>query len=561
MPVRLTIAAVVALLALSVGAQTASAAARPLSAPKGLNAFLLRVNEPESLYSRSFPRTPSFAWNPVAGAKRYDFEVSTSETFTESALIWTSESSSVKLTSPAATIPISLPWMTGNPYALYVRVRGVAPRGREGRWSAPYGFNMRWRDRPRPLDPQFPGMVRWTPIEGATMYEVWFAGQTTEFFTTTNVADEREFYAFHTQPSWIQSVDWRIRAVRKLYGDIPTGMPRVTYGAWSDWFTNFNPPFNVDFNPPYNPTPAEIALTGTVSGDVVSTPAAPKAHELLPAFMFTGNYRSWGQPGFLDTTTELFHIYLFTDSECVNRVYTSAIVGGPAYAPRLGQTLAYPGTFALRNSARTEWPKYGDEGAVVMWDGTPVKAADSASTGNDLWDTFWPSGGYYWTVVPVFARPDPADPTKIMEYRDIQLPEDVCRAGGAARFGKVSKPVLVGDQAAPYASGLSPDGVKLVPARKAIPSFYGPPLVAWEPVAGAQDYEVQWSRTLNPWRTEPGAAAKATAATSAILPLKPGLWYYRVRGLNPLLPGKPEMTWSKPVALRIAKPRFKIVKR
>ncbi len=558
MPVRVFIAGVIALLALTVGAQTASAAA-PLKAPKGLKAFLLRTNEPESLYNRSFSRTPAFAWSPVAGAKRYEFELSTSENFSESALVWSSAGSAVPLTSPAATIPISLPWMTGNPYALYARVRGIAPKGREGRWSVPYGFNMRWRDRPRPLDPQFPGLVRWTPIEGATMYEVWLSGQTTSFFTTSNVADEREFYDFHAQPWWIQSVNWRIRAVRKLYGEIPTGMPRVTYGAWSDWFTNFNPPFNVDFTPPYNPRPAEIALSGTVSGDVVSTPASPQAHELLPAFMWTGNYRSWGQPGFLDTSTELFHVYVFTDSECVNRVYTSAVVGGPAYAPRLGQTLALPGTFADRNVARNDWLKYGDEGTLVMWDGTPVKAADAAATGNDLWDTFWPSGGYYWTVVPVFARPDAVDPNKIKEYRDIQLPEDVCREGGAARFGKVSKPVLVGDKA-PFASGLSPDGGKLVPAGKAVPSFYGPPLVAWEPVAGAHEYEIQWSKSLNPWRSEATTPLK-TAATSAVLPLKPGRWYYRVRGLNYLLPGKPEMTWSKPVTLRIAKPKFKIVKR
>ena len=125
--------------------------------------------------------------------------------------------------------------------------------------------------------------------------------------------------------------------------------------------------------------------------------------------MFTGNYRSWGQPGFVDPTTELFHIYVFTDSECVNRVYTSAIVGGPAYAPRLGQTLAYPGTFADINVARNGWLKYGAEGAAVMWDGTPVTAKDTATTGIDLWDTYWPSGGYYWTVVPVFAVHDSAD--------------------------------------------------------------------------------------------------------------------------------------------------------
>jgi hypothetical protein len=273
--------------------------------------------------------------------------------------------------------------------------------------------------------------------------------------------------------------------------------------------------------------------------------------------MFTGNYRSWGQPAFLDTTTELFHVYLFTDADCVNRVYTSAIVGGPAYAPRLGQTLALPGTFADRNADRTAWIKYGGEGQTVMTDGQPVQAADAAMTGTDLWDTYWPSGGYYWTVVPVFPRPDLVDPNKIVEYRDIQLPEDVCRAGGAARFGKVSKPVLVGDKA-PYATGLSPAG-KLVPATTTTPVFYGPPLVAWEPVLSAHEYDVQWSRTLNPWRTEPGALK--TGATSAVLPLTVGRWYYRVRGLNYMLPGRPEMTWSQVLSVRIAKPKFKIVKR
>jgi hypothetical protein len=85
------------------------------------------------------------------------------------------------------------------------------------------------------------------------------------------------------------------------------------------------------------------------------------------------------------------------------------------------------------------------------------------------------------------------------------------------------------------------------------------PLVAWEPVYGANEYEVQWSRSLNPWR--PDAAPLTTPATAAVLPVKAGRWYYKVRGLNPSLPKKPEMTWSKPVSLRVARPRFRIVKR
>jgi len=86
MPRRAFVVLSVALLAFLVGAPTASAKAP--KAPKGLKAFLLRVNEPESLYNRNFPRTPAFAWNAVGGAKRYEFEVSTSENFSDSAVIY-----------------------------------------------------------------------------------------------------------------------------------------------------------------------------------------------------------------------------------------------------------------------------------------------------------------------------------------------------------------------------------------------------------------------------------------------------------------------------------------
>jgi hypothetical protein len=174
----------------------------------------------------------------------------------------------------------------------------------------------------------------------------------------------------------------------------------------------------------------------------------------------------------------------------------------------------------------------------------------------DLWDSFWPAGGYYWTVIPVFIANSRSDPTKL-EYRDIQLPEDVCRAGGAVRFGKIGKPVVTGDKS-PYVSGLSTAG-KLAGAKSGSQLFYGFPLVAWEPVFGAQQYEVQWSRTLNPWLPE-SAVAVTTPSTAVVLPLTPGRWFYKVRGLNESLPKKPEMTWSKPISVRIARPRFRIVR-
>ncbi|MEK6274440.1 MAG: hypothetical protein AABM30_03795 [Actinomycetota bacterium] len=511
MPLRLTVAGTLALLALTVGAQTATAAA--LKAPKNVKGFLLRVNEAGSTYDRTFSRTPAFTWSPVAGAKRYAFELTTSSTFAPSGTVWSGVTASA---APVISPNVSLPWITGSPYSLYARVQAIGVGGLAGPESAPYGFNMRWRDKPRPLDPQSPGLVRWTPVEGATAYEVWLYGAGQTFLTTTNVADEREFYGSLTGDA---AVTWRVRAVRKLDGATANGLPRVSFGPWSDEFTNVNPPFQV----------GELNPVATVS-DIISTPANPRAHELTPGFVFTGNYRSWGLPASLDQTTELFHVYVSTDGECVNRVYVGAVVGGPAYAPRLG--------------------KYFSDGPVLMRDGTPVTSVDSGGLGGfiDLWDSSWPGGGYYWTVIPLMQGPGP--------YTDIQLPEDVCRAGGAVRFGKLGRPVVTGDSS-PFVSGLSPDG-KLVGAKSLSQQFYGFPLVAWQPVYSAQAYEVQWSRTLNPWR--PGSLGP-TPATSAALPLPPGRWYYRVRGLNYSLPVRPEMTWSKPVVLHIAKPRFKIVRR
>ena len=96
-------------------------------------------------------------------------------------------------------------------------------------------------------------------------------------------------------------------------------------------------------------------------------------------------------------------------------------------------------------------------------------------------------------------------------------------------------------------------------AATARPSFYGAPLVAWQPALGADQYQVQWSKTQYPWVTK---GEKFTYATSALLTLEPGVWYYRVRGVNFSLPGTARaMSWSAPVGLKVAKPTFAIVKK
>ena len=543
--VLLPILAVVAV-AFAPAAQTAATAA-----PTGLRAFLLRADEP---VTDAFPRTPSFAWNPYARAKSYDFEIATSKTFDDSSIVWSTDSRKTPLAVPAIAIPVALPWMTGSPYALYAHVRAHTPSGLTA-WSTPFGFNMRWKALPEQVLPTIPGLVRWKPIEGATSYEVWFVDVGKVITTSTNVADEREYYSFHPDIQWTGVIQWRVRAVRKLYGSLPNGLPIVSVGPWSPTFVSSNPSFAT----------GPITLLESAS-DSVGTPAAPIAHSLTPAFVWSGDTATNGTSG------RLFRVYVATDRQCVNIVFTGAVVGSPAYAPRTSGPIALPTTTAGITSAQTAYAADGTQPNTYTADyraittseapatstagsSTTSIPADFSATGSlvDLWDSGWPTGRYYWTVVPVREVVSGTN----VQYSDAEVPQDACAAGRVAEFGKASQPAAA-SQTKPYASGLSPDG-ELVAAQTATPSFYRAALIAWEPALGAIGYEVQWSKTKYPWKSA-STTPYYTAATSVLLEgLTAGTWYYRVRGIDPYVPGPvKQMTWSTPVQIKLVKPTFSV---
>jgi hypothetical protein len=606
-----------ALLAALVLCGSADARRSPAPAPQGLHGFVLRADEP---VVHVFSRTPSFGWNPVRGAIAYQFELATSQRFSDSGTIWSAKG----LKTPAVSVPISLPWMTGQPYSLYAHVRAVTRNG-AGAWSAPFGFNMRWPAVPTPLSPSYPGLLRWTPVPGASGYMIWLVDVGKWFTTRANMADEREYYTFHQDPSWTGVVHWRVRATRWLYGETANGIPSVSYGPWSPVYTSTNPPF----------TTGPLTAQATVSG-VVSDAAHTRDHEIMPAFVYHGNTSIWG------TTQELYRVEVFTDEDCLNPVFRGAIVGSPAYVPREVGPNALPtdvnGVAAARNTFLNFGPEpisKTAEGIDVLPNEMDLVSGDSGGdhTGLppaqlvkaakiDLWDSDWAGGHYYWTVMPVDAVPDqqlttvlaaPANtgattitvvdasglvagdalqvgspshenaivqtvagnsitlkagltsfhaagedvvrPSGGVKYVDAELTQDACAAGRMLTFGKSSEPAVTG-QSAPFASGLSPEG-KLVAAASSKPKFYGQPLVAWQPTLATDQYEVQWSHTKYPWRT---VGNKFTWATSLALPLTPGTWYYRVRGLDSLMTGsKPQLSWSDPVRLVVTKPRFRVV--
>jgi hypothetical protein len=543
-------------------------AAKP--APTGLKPFLLRADEAPA---RTFPRTPSFAWKPVRGAVRYEFELATKSKFTDASMIWRTES----LKTPTAAIPLALPWMTGTPYALWAHVRAITKTG-VTKWSAPYGFNMRWTNIPQ-ADASPPGLVRWQPVEGATGYHVWFLGPNKRIATKTNVADEREYWTFHQDSAITGAVRWRVRAVRSKIGATVNGMPAVSYGPWSQVYVDLNPPVST----------ATMSLAGMAS-DTYTNQATP--FRLMPGLAYAGSQGLTDRFATGTPARELYRVYISTDVDCVNIVYKGSVVGSPAWAPRTTGALVLPKTPEELADSRLAWlmgdGKQGDntfavDGAKVaenesllpvssggtgsgtggggsggtgsQSDEDKVEAASLAPPQVDLWDNGWPEHRYYYTVVPV-AITD-LDLDNKLEYYDTELPQDVCASGRVYTFGKVSEAAAATAGAAPYVSGMSPTG-RLFTASRARPSVYGSPLVAWRPALGADRYEVQWSRKAYPWAKR---GSVETPSTAANLPLTPGRWFYRVRGVSLALPeGGRQMTWSDPVAIRVTKPVFKIVR-
>jgi hypothetical protein len=539
------------------------------AAPTGLHAFLLR---PDETAQRYYPRTPSFAWNPVgAQGGSYEFELATSRSFNDADVLF----SYTKLTIPALSIAHQLPWMTGLPYALWAHVRWVSSNGKiVTPWSEPFGFNMRWSDDDYPQQLPAPeGLVRWKPIEGATRYEVLYPdiSPPLSFQTTTNVADEREFFSFKWNSSIWSSVRWRVRAIRYIDDKdlLKNGLPRVSYGPWSKTFTSVNPPLAL----------GALTPTDTVSDtwDKKSQPAQP--HELTPGFAWTPTSAITGQVGSFGSA--LYRVYVFTDDHCVNQVFTGSIVGSPAFAPRVvGGPMLLPQSQKILGTWDT--PPYlvsgggGDEGhsfdatgklvkpSELPGKGQPVNGNTTPDASVDLWDSGWPNGRYYWTVVPVtidFYPPyDAASLDKPVEYHDTAVAQDQCESGLGMSFGKVSQPVVAAASNTPWVSGLAANGRVVASAAK-VPAVHDSPLVAWQPAVGATTYEVQLSRKKYPWAT---TWSTTTPATSIVLPLgksQVGTWWYRIRGINPALPaGAQEMSWSTPVRLRVTGDSFVVVK-
>jgi len=568
-------------IALAFTATAGGSPSKPPAAPVGLHAFELK---PDERVKHTYALMPAFSWNAVRDASTYELQLATSRAFSDATVLYEKS-----YDAPVASIQLQVPWMTGRPYALWVRVRAVTDAG-TSRWGSPFGFNTEWQDVPNKIDKQTPnGLIRWSPVDGATGYQVWFMnaprGLQTHFTTLTNVADEREYWTFHSAAP--RTILWRVRAIRLVSSSssLPNGIQVVRYGRYSDIFTTTTSAMSA----------GKIHAVAAVS-DAESTASTARPHQLTPGLDWTGSKDFAGN----GASSELWRAYVFSDKQCVNPVMTSSLIGGPAWAPREGdplnmpQTLAelekarlglfpLPEVFAKQNNVFTadgDTPSASESAAQATASGggttppasggaatsqTGASATTTAAGALSLPDNGWPEGRYWWTVVPVAIVPvvtDPeADPsTAKLEYHDLTLPQDACAAGQVWQFGMQSLPVTTTDSQTPYASGVG-NGTRVVAAATKRPAFRELPLVTWKSARAADTYEIELSRQIYPWK----AVKKTTSVvTSVVLPLAQsdkGVWYYRVRGVNPNLTGPAQkLAWSKPVAIRITGDVFVVVR-
>ncbi len=120
--------------------------------------------------------TPEFSWNPVAGAARYEVQVSSAAGFPTGST-WCCSGSTIG-TSASPAVPLD-----NNEY--FWRVRAVDPNGHTGVWNEGPSFiksfdptinNLRMIDSSQNATPQDPTVetpvITWSPVPGAASYEV-----------------------------------------------------------------------------------------------------------------------------------------------------------------------------------------------------------------------------------------------------------------------------------------------------------------------------------------------------------------------------------------------------
>ena len=388
--------------------------------------------------------------------------------------------------------------MNGDPYALWVHVRAVDQRKHHPVEHA-VRLQHRLAERRRTQEPAPTGLIRWTPVEGATSYQVWFVNARPSCVPLHD-ADQRRRRArvLDVHPKDAGTIRWRVRAVRYVALDsLPYGIAVRRVRALVAGLHDDDP------QPPTSRWP-RLRRRDIVSDIHSSRPHAADARlrvdrlrrtrSATPATCSSGastssptrsaSTRSWSARSSArrrGRRVRRRRLRLPARSRIVDRRHGrerssrpgrrrrrfAADGGGPspsetstvAAARRPQPTPAAPGGPGSRHRPRHLRPPP-----------TPGTANGDRAAGQRL-----AQGRYWWTVVPVavvdilLRRRFAEQPGDAVEYHDAELPQDVCATGRVWSFGLAERPVTtVG--AGPYVSG-SPRAGASSGAAAAEPTF------------------------------------------------------------------------------------------
>ena len=274
---------------------------------KGLRAFLLRADEPTT---DVYPRTPSFAWKPVRGDAALRVPALDEQPLPRQRhRLQRPPGEGAGDRRPDARC-------RGSPASRTRSTPACAPSRRPARrrGADEFGFNMRWPDAAR-ADELGPGLLRWTPVAGATSTRSGSRTCRRWISTSTNVADQREYYSFHPDAKWTGSLRMA-RPRRSACSAAParTGCRPSRTGRGA--------PSSRPSTPPSPPARSNGCRHRLRQGH--RRVGGPDAHSLMPAFTY-GRPRCFGEH-----PAELYRVYVSTD----RTASTPSSAARPSAGPR-----------------------------------------------------------------------------------------------------------------------------------------------------------------------------------------------------------------------------------
>ncbi len=480
--------------------------------------------QPQSGDELVFPGEPLlFSWEPVAGAKTYEFQIDDEDLFTAPIAV----SVSTKNTSYALTNPQTI----GQTF--YWRVRWLSPANVPSAWSDPLDYTMTWPTVPTLVAPANATMpeieevvFEWEPVDGAATYDIQ-VGLNDEF--TSGVVINGNVQSTRYSPPTTLNNDayfWRVRAKNVAGGTTGWSQTWVFTRSWPapDQLAGPSPtpPVNCESETEFR----IVQLCRPANGSVVTefvfewTPVrlgsryqvqvSPNQFFASSVTGYTTNHTTFSPPSPLAAGTYYWRVRPIDDGGGIVGLWSATAMF--EYQPQTVSLMA-PADGASVGTPMLTWERRPGSGVyeVTIW-GNDDSVAETATVSNTAYvpQTLDPvDGPFTWSVKQV-GGPDPDESL----HRTFTL---VAPSGGA-----------------------SPDPTPALDQGE----FYAPTLT-WQPVTGADRYEVWGAPTGDPFTQLPQAGNLTSAAFAySGYDLDIGEWSFEVRAFDGATPIATGLTGS-----------------